>query len=183
MSRPSAAQGGLNEQRSLEALLDETQIARLNKKWHLLTYQGKYEVVGEEGDSLSPPVTLCEPCKKLMHNPPHPRKLMQYDEGWVPFHTSLACLIDCCYSSRGCCRLCQIIWCGLLRAVRERRLQRPAGFIRACRQHLDWFSDDDLKAALSSHPNGYNLVLNLCIAHEPEHDSLHDFNISVMTGT
>ncbi|KAI1211928.1 heterokaryon incompatibility protein-domain-containing protein [Annulohypoxylon truncatum] len=103
----------------LQALLDKDQLIQVYPKLQSLAYKDGFEIVGEES-GLSPPITLCEPCKKLMQKPPEACDSVEflggmfqptlYPKFWIPFHTSISQLIACCHSSEGVCRLCHLFW-------------------------------------------------------------------------
>lgn len=73
---------------------------------------------------------------------------------WIPHHNTLFQLIDCCFSVRGGCRLCQIIWHGIRCEMSRRRSSR--GGIRDFIWH-----DDELKVALRSMRKSVFLCLKI----------------------
>ncbi|KAI1449139.1 heterokaryon incompatibility protein-domain-containing protein [Annulohypoxylon stygium] len=164
----------------LRALLDEDQLLQidLDHKLPLLTYKDGFEIVGEES-GLSPPITLCEPCRKLMQNPPpcYPNAYEYLNDldslpnlnpvFWIPFHTSISQLIACCHSSEGVCRICHLFWdilCKILAGKVNDNAYGKDDLGDLIARRTDWF-ESELSVCLYMLNQEWSLVLDLGIPH------------------
>ncbi|KAI1091369.1 heterokaryon incompatibility protein-domain-containing protein [Rostrohypoxylon terebratum] len=178
----------------LRALLDEDQLLQINLDHKLpsLTYKDGFKIVGEES-GLSPPITLCEPCRKLMQNPPpyYPDayeylndldSLPNLNPGfWVPFHTSISQLIACCHSSEGVCRICHFFWdilCKILAGKVNDNVYGKDDLGDLIARRTDWF-EGGLSVCLYTLNEEWSLILDLGIPHRFKYQCHVNFRLQI----
>ncbi|KAH9235223.1 hypothetical protein K456DRAFT_52090 [Colletotrichum gloeosporioides 23] len=96
------------------ALLDVDCTKQLQKALAAVTYKGGFELVNFDDNKA--PIRLCICCQAFVQHPVFETWTSGDLGGLVRtrsaknHHETLFQLIDCCYSSRPGCRLCQVLW-------------------------------------------------------------------------
>lgn len=157
----------------LQALLDWNHVLQVEQNPLAYERDDDFELVGAEL-RVDPPTVFCRPCRDLLRSPPEAGsgRYGEKELDWVPFHTDLFDLIDCCHNPKGNCPLCKQFWTSIKYVTASFRVQNE----------LDRFSlpKEGLQVCLKSE-NGlcsgrfddvFTLVLNVILS-----ENCHPFGV------